>query len=155
MKYQRTQVGWWMIALMTLIIVNVTLDYFLKFGNRPLPLSAYLILLFVFISVFLIFYKLKIVVDQSTIHIVYGVGFVHIKIKPETIHSVKVVKVPWMYGWGIRFTNKGMLYNIQGRRAVELYYRTNGKEKRVWIGSDDPASLKDFIEKAYLAESKF
>lgn len=149
MKYQKTQIGWWMIGLLSMIIIHLTLDYFLKFGNRPLPLSAYLVLLFVFVIVLLIFYNLKIVVDQSTIHIVYGIGLVHFKIKPEIIHSVKVVKVPWIYGWGIRFTSKGMLYNIQGRKAVELLYRRNGKEKRVLIGSGDPESLKDFIEKTY------
>lgn len=149
MKYERTQMGWWMIVLFSLIIIHLSLDYFLKFGGKPLSLSAYLVLLFVFIFVFSIFYKLKIVVDRSMIHIVYGIGLVHLKIRPEMIHRVKVVKVPWIYGWGIRFTRKGMLYNIQGRMAVEMSYRRNGKEKIVLIGSDDPESLKDFIEKTY------
>ncbi len=148
MKYQSTQIGWLMIIVFSLAIAHTTLSYLLEFGDNPLPFSVYAILLLVFIAVLLVFYKLKIVVDELKINVIYGVGLVHFKIKPEAIHSIKVVKVPWMYGLGIRYTSKGMLYNIQGRNAVEISY-WDGKEKTVLIGCKDPLELKGFIEKVF------
>lgn len=148
MKYQSTQIGWLMIIVFSLVLAHITLSYFTGFGDNPLPFSVYSILLIVFIAVLLVFYRLKIVVNESIINVIYGIGLVHFKIKPEIIHSVKVVKVPWMYGLGIRYTSKGMLYNIQGRNAVEISY-WDGKEKTVLIGSKDPVELKGFIEKAF------
>lgn len=150
-KYQKTQIGWLMIIIFSLIIIHITLAYLLKIGDKPLSFNVYIILLSVFLLTFLTFYKLKIVVDSSSIHIIYGIGLVHIRIKPQKIHSVNVVKVPWIYGLGIRFTGKGMLYNIQGRDAVEISY-FDGKKKTVLIGNDNPLLLKDFIEKVYAVE---
>lgn len=152
MKYQSTQTGWLMIIVFSLTIALITLSYLLEFGDNPLPFSVYIILLFVFIAVLLVYYRLKIVVDGTKINVIYGIGLVHFKIKPEVIHSVKVVKVLWIYGLGIRYTSKGMLYNIQGRNAVEISYQ-DGKEKTVLIGCKEPIELKGFIEKAFLRVS--
>ena len=110
-----------------------------------MPLELHLVLMLVFILVLLTFYKLTIRVDHLGIHILYGIGLVHIKISPERINWVKVIKTPWYYGYGIRLTEKGMLYNIQGKTAVEISYfkKTN---KTVQIGSNDASGLKHFIE---------
>lgn len=148
MKYQSTQTGWLMIIVFSLAIIHITLSYLLEFGDHPLPFSVYVILLLVFIAVLLVFYRLKIVVDESKINVIYGIGLVHFKLTPEVVHSVKIVKVPWVYGLGIRYTSKGMLYNIQGRNAVEISY-WDGKEKTVMIGCKEPIELKSFIEKAF------
>ena len=40
----------------------------------------------------------------------------------------------WWYGWGIRLTPHGWMWNISGLDAVELTYR-NGKKFR--IGTDE------------------
>lgn len=148
MKYEKTQIGWLMIVLVTIVIAILTILYLKKIGNHPLPLNVYIILTGIFVLVLLVFYKLKISVDNSGIHIIYGVGLVHIKINPEKINQVSTVKTPWYSGFGIRITEKGMLYNIQGHDAVEISY-LEGTTKTVQIGSDDAIMLKQFIEKAY------
>jgi len=56
-----------------------------------------------------------------------------------------VVKNHWYYGWGIRLTPHGVLYNVSGFYAVELRLRT-GKEFR--IGTDVPQELDAAIRQA-------
>jgi hypothetical protein len=48
----------------------------------------------------------------------------------------------WWYGWGIRLTPHGWLYNVWGLDAVEIR-RTNGRTLRV--GTDDAAPLVEAI----------
>jgi len=52
------------------------------------------------------------------------------------------VKNPWYYGWGIRFTPHGWLYNVSGLHAVEIELK-NGKKYR--IGTDVPENLEKAI----------
>ncbi len=44
----------------------------------------------------------------------------------------------WYYGWGIRLTPHGRLYNLSGLEAVEVQLNT-GKKFR--IGTDEPDAL--------------
>lgn len=134
MKYEKTQIGWLMILIFSLIIIQLTLAYCYQLGDNPLPLGAFIALSLLFILLLLVFYRLKIRVDSSGIHVIYGIGLIHININPQEIYQVSAVKTPWFYGLGIRFTGKGMLYNIQGFHAVEIYY-LDGKKKTVLIGS--------------------
>lgn len=148
MKYEKVQTGWFMIIIFSLIIVCLTISYLMKIGDNSLPTIVFIPMIVSFIIFFLIFYRLKIRVDDSGIHIIYGIGLIHIKIKPEKVNQVGVVKTPLYYGLGIRITEKGMLYNIQGRDAVQVSY-FKGKDKTVLIGSNDAIALKDFIEEKY------
>lgn len=151
MKYEKAQTGWFMIVLFSVVIVNITICYVLKIGNHPLPLNVYIILATIFVLVLLTFYRLKIRVDNSGIHIIYGIGLVHIRINPKKINRVTIVKTRWYSGLGIRITDKGMLYNIQGQNAVEICY-VKGKIKTVQVGTNDAQALKQFIEKTYNVE---
>src|SRR5690606_922568 len=149
MKYEKDQIGWFMIAIFLLILIHLTIAYYFQLGNKPLPTTAFATLVAFFMTTLLCFYKLKIRVDDAGIHVIYGVGLIRIKIAPTKVIQVKIVRNPWYFGWGIRFTNKGMLYNIQGSKAVEISY-FNGKNKTVRIGTDDPLTLKEFLEKKYV-----
>lgn len=126
----------------------MTISYALQLGNNPLDLQGYILLGTLFVVISLMFFRLKIVVDDECIHVIYGIGLIHIRIRPEKIKKVEIIKTSWYNGLGIRFTNKGMLYNIQGSSAVRIYY-FEGEEKIVSIGSADAMGLKDFIEKKY------
>jgi hypothetical protein len=61
-----------------------------------------------------------------------------------------VVRNRWYYGWGIRITPRGWLYNVSGLDAVELALK-NGKCVR--IGSDEPHALARAIDHARGAAS--
>ncbi|RRN77061.1 hypothetical protein EIM50_21520 [Pseudoxanthomonas sp. SGD-10] len=149
MKYESTQVGWMLILLMPLIIVAIAVGYNYQLGQNPLPKNVFQLLVFIFTLIIINFYKLKIRVDESGINILYGVGLIHINIDPDVVQSVRVVKTSWLAGFGIRFTLKGMLYNIQGRDAVELVYSKDGKKKNVTIGCRNPEALKLALQAKY------
>jgi len=53
---------------------------------------------------------------------------------------------PWYWGLGIRITPKGMLYNIQSRKALALRYVYQGKEKEILIGSKDRSQLETLLK---------
>ena len=153
MKYKHTQTGWFMIALFLVFLAHLNYLYLNHLGNNPLPFAAYFSLSILFILILLCFYKLQVNVDQSGINVIFGIGLIHIKITPEKVYHVRVVHTPWYYGLGIRFTSKGMLYNIQGSSAVEISY-LDGKSKTVLIGSNDPNALREFIIEKYHVEAE-
>jgi hypothetical protein len=148
MKYDHTQTGWLMVNIMGLSIFIITLAYLNRWGSQPIPGWGFMVMVALFVLVTSLFYKLRIRIDNEAIHIIYGIGLIHIRIRPERVDRVRVVRNPWYYGLGIRFTPRGMLYNIQGRDAVEIEY-FRGISRRVCIGSDDSRNLKRFIERKY------
>ncbi|MEQ7799955.1 hypothetical protein ABDJ41_09075 [Pedobacter sp. ASV1-7] len=148
MKYEKVQIGWGMILIFSIVVICLTISYLMKIGDNPLPTKVFVPIIASFILFILIFYRLKIRVDDEGIHIIYGIGLIHIKINPLEIIQIKIIKTSLSQGLGIRITEKGMLYNIQGRDAIEMTY-FNGKSKTVLIGSKDTIALKEFIEKKY------
>ena len=68
----------------------------------------------------------------------------------KEIEAYRVVKNPWYYGWGIRFTPRGWLFNVSGFSAIELQMK-NGKRYR--IGTDDPDNLAAALDETLNEES--
>lgn len=75
----------------------------------------------------------------------FGAGLPARTVKIDDIESVEAVKNPWYYGWGIRWTPHGTLYNVSGLDAVEVRLR-NGTRFR--LGTDEPEALRAAIETA-------
>jgi hypothetical protein len=153
MTYNKSQIGWTMIAVFTLIPLQISYSFF-KQGQTQLPLSVYIILMIVMIAVLLNFYKLTIKADQSTIQVIFGIGLLNFKIRPKKILKMEMVKTPWYYGLGIRVTPKGMLYNVHGLQAVEITYLdaknfNSAGMKTVMIGTRDPQNLLGYLESEY------
>ncbi|MFT6867757.1 MAG: hypothetical protein ACJA08_002601 [Cyclobacteriaceae bacterium] len=46
-----------------------------------------------------------------------------------------------------------MLYNIQGSKAVEIQYVSEGKSKLVMVGTPEPERLQKFLEDHYRTHS--
>ena len=148
MKYDHTQTGWLILNIMIFLVFLITLSYLNRWGTNPIPAWGFIVMVALFVLVTCLFYKLRIRIDNEVIHIIYGIGLIHIRIRPERVDRVRVVRNPWYYGLGIRFTPRGMLYNIQGRDAVEIeYFRKT--PRRVRIGSNDCQNLKRFIEQTF------
>lgn len=128
------------------IILFLYLAYANQWGNNPLPFVPFLLLTGLFIIICSLFYKLKIEVDESTLRLTYGIGLIRIKFKIDELKYIEIIKTPWYYGLGIRITPKGMLYNIQGSKAVNIKYIRNGRNKSVMIGTPEPEQLKKALE---------
>lgn len=67
------------------------------------------------------------------------------------IASVTTVTNPWYYGWGIRWTPSGPLYNVSGSSAVEVTLHSG---RKVRIGTDEPEALCRAIEQARTGKKK-
>jgi len=96
------------------------------------------------------FSSLRVTVDDTGVTAAFTGGLLARRIGSDEIETAAVVSVPWYRGWGIRKTAGGWMYNVSGRRAVELTLT----EGRVFtIGSDEPEALLAAIEQARAARA--
>ena len=84
-------------------------------------------------------------IKEDILEIRFGPGIIRKKFPLKDIESCQVVKNPWYYGWGIRLTPHGWLYNVSGSYAVEIKMKT-GKKYR--IGTDVPNDLEQAIRQS-------
>ncbi len=91
------------------------------------------------------FSTLTVSVDERELQIRYGIGIFRKRFPVEDLNECEVVRNPWWYGWGIRLTPRGWLYNVSGLDAVEIL-RKDGKTFRV--GTDEPEHLKAALNRA-------
>lgn len=89
-----------------------------------------------------LFATLTVVIKEDVLEIRFGPGVIRKKFPLKDIESCRVVKNPWYYGWGIRLTPHGWLYNVSGFYAVEIKMKA-GKKYR--IGADVPNDLEKVI----------
>ena len=100
----------------------------------------------IFIASFLLlFVTLTVSLDDDILLIQFGIGLIRKKFFLKDILSCQVVKNPWYYGWGVRLTPHGWLYNVSGFSAVEIKMKT-GKKYR--IGTDVPNELEQAIRQS-------
>lgn len=92
-----------------------------------------------------LFATLTVVIEEDVLEIRFGPGVIQKKVPLKDIESCQVVKNPWYYGWGIRLTPHGWLYNVSGFHAVEISTKT-GKKYR--IGTDVPNDLENAIRES-------
>jgi hypothetical protein len=94
--------------------------------------------------VLLLFSTLTVVVRDQTIHVCVGPGLIRRRIPLRRIRAVRVVRTPWYYGWGIRLTPSGWLWNVSGQGGVEIQ-SDDGRCFR--IGSDEPERLAEILQR--------
>lgn len=145
MQHKETQFGWFVIVLMLAVLAFLSSCYFFQWGTNPINLTGYIGLSILFLVCFLLFFKMKTVLDDSHINISYGIGLIQKKIKLDGVKAVRVVRNRWYYGLGIKILKNGTLYNIHGLNAVELELKK--KPKIIRIGTGDPQKLKFEIDK--------
>jgi hypothetical protein len=75
----------------------------------------------------------------------FGIGLVRKRFPLRNIVRVEPVRNSWIWGWGIRYTPHGWLFNVSGLDAVELSL-TSGR--RVRIGTDEPDALARAIRQS-------
>jgi len=139
-KYKHTQVGY--LLLIIYIVVILFIGYMnIVTGSNGVSLVVLLIMLIVLV----LFATLTVTVDERIIKIRFGVGLIRKSFHLKDVESYSIVKNPWYYGWGIRYTPRGWLFNVSGFSAIELQMK-NGKLYR--IGTDDPEGLARAVGQA-------
>ncbi len=139
-RYEHTQVGYLIIAVMAAVMVWIGV----VLANAGINWIAIAGLVVIAIALVL-FSSLTVVIWEEDLEARFGPGPIRKRFKLNEIESCQVVKNHWYYGWGIRLTPHGVLYNVSGFHAVEIKLRT-GKKFR--IGTDVPQELEEAIRQA-------
>lgn len=139
-RYRHTQTGTvqivaTIIAAVIIIISQLVMGWFW--------LSS--VILVFLLACLLLFAFLTVSVTAEVVEIRFGIGLVKRSIPLGSIVSAETVKTPWYYGWGIRWTPEGPLYNVAGEGGVRIVL-DSGKTLR--IGTDEPELLAEAIRKA-------
>jgi hypothetical protein len=90
----------------------------------------------------ILFSTLTVEVRDGDLRFRFGPGPVGRRWPLADIAKVEVVKNRWYWGWGIRLTPFGWLYNVSGLHAVQITLRSG---RRYRIGSDEPEALRAAI----------
>lgn len=132
--YKRTQIGYLMLAFIAIGILLV-LNYFYLSGNT----NPFLLIILAALAVSLLLFSiLTVKVDGEEVSVRFGVGLIRKRFPLSEIESHSAVRNPWYYGWGLRRTPIGWLYNVSGLEAVEITLKDG---RKVRIGTDDPTGL--------------
>ena len=139
-QYQHTQIGYLIIVLSVLVmllLVGLMAIYGFNWGS--------LVVLIILPICLVLLASLTVAIENDFLKIRFGIGIIQRKFYLKDIVSSQIVKNPWYYGWGIRFTPSGLLYNVSGLYAVEIKLK-NGKQYR--IGTDVPNELEPAIRQS-------
>lgn len=143
MIYRHTQIGYVLIGCLGASLV-VCLSLYLSTDYNPIVLLVSAILLITL----LLMPSLSVQVDEEQLECAFGFGLIHRTIPLSQIEVAEAVTNRWYWGWGIRITPRGWLWNVSGLEAVELTYQ-NGKHFR--IGTDDARGLSEVLQRAIAA----
>ena len=96
-----------------------------------------------------LFHGFTVTVTEKVIHLKFGIGLIQRTIFRDQIASVSQVRNRFWYGFGIRLTPHGWMWNISGLDAVEITYLD---DRRFRIGTDDPAGLMSVLQDTKLID---
>jgi len=138
--YHHTQIGY-----LTIIALAIALLFSaLLMAVAGIHWIAIVVLAILAICLVL-FATLTVTIEGDILEIRFGPAIIRKKFSLKEIETCQVVKNPWYYGWGIRLTPQGWLYNVSGFYAVEIKMN-DGKKYR--IGTDVPNELEKAIRQA-------
>jgi hypothetical protein len=139
-QYQHTQVGYLIIVVMIAAIVSIGLSL-ANAGTNRVAVAVLIIL----VAVLILFSSLTVSIMDNTLEVRFGPGIIRKRFNLRDIESCQAVKNSWYFGWGIRLTPYGWLYNVSGFQAVEIKLRRGSKFR---IGTDVPQELESAIREA-------
>jgi hypothetical protein len=137
--YTHTQRGTLMIA--TFVLAGAFVLHQLIQGGA----SWLWVLLVVAVAIGFTFSSLTVTITSAALTAAFTPGWPRKVERLENIAQAHAVRNPWYYGWGIRLTPQGTLYNVSGLDAVQIRTK-QGKTFR--IGTDEPEALVQAILRA-------
>jgi hypothetical protein len=142
-RYEHRQIGYATIAALALGILVVLAVVAFAAGD-PGALWITGIVALILACCLVLFSTLSVSVSDDELRVWFGPGLIHKRFRASEIRAVHTVRNRWWYGWGIRLTPYGWMFNVSGLDAVEIE-RTDGKGFR--IGTDEPKKLEAAIRK--------
>jgi hypothetical protein len=105
---------------------------------EPVPIATAVVAGFVL----LLFSTLTVIVRDGVMDVFFGPRLIRRRIPLRRIREVRVVRTPWYYGWGMRLTPSGWLWNVSGLQGVEVRFDDG---HRFRVGSDDANRLAEAL----------
>jgi len=140
--YRHTQIGY----LTLIVIIVAALGIAVSLPNEARPVTLGVAALLVIIAV--LFSSLTVEVGGEELRFHFGPGFWRKRVALSEVAAATPTQSSWWEGWGIRFTPRGMLYNVSGTNAVEIELRSG---RRFRIGTDEPEAMVQEIRAAISA----
>lgn len=137
--YKHTQIGT-MILIGAALIVPMIIFLVFKGFLLIAGFTAFMLILMT-----ILFGSLTVEITETKIYCWFGLGLVRKQFDLAEITAVETIRYPWYYGWGIRLTPKGWMFNVSGLDAVEITRRSG---KHFLIGTDQPHKLASAIIQA-------
>lgn len=108
--------------------------------------TSKIILMSVLLMVSIMFYKLTIVIDEEKIYAYFGYNLFTRKMyfRDMNFNDIKTENIRWYTGIGIRFTDKGWLYNVNFGKAIRI---TSHSGKVFYISTNEPEAIKAELTK--------
>lgn len=148
MHYSHTQKSYVMILLTVAVAILFVWVYINAAQEAPSvdsgPNLLISLIMLAVVAILASFTSLRVQVSKEVVELRFGYGIFKKKFMLADIESVKGVKNPWYYGWGIHFWPKPKMwiFNVSGFDAVEIALK-NGNVYR--IGTDEPEKLRAAI----------
>ena len=145
-SYKHTQCGY-----MILATLGLGLLFIIAFGSWALLTNFDWVAFAVLVAVVALLAMSLLLFSTLTVTVTVAVagGVLEVRFGPVSllrkrfalgdIESCQAVKNRWWYGWGVRLTPRGWLFNVSGLDAVEIKMK-NGKTYR--IGTNEPQALE-------------
>ncbi|MCB1473790.1 MAG: hypothetical protein KDJ68_13150 [Rhodobiaceae bacterium] len=138
--YRHTQPGVLMLAIFAVVVIALA---GFAVASRFHPFFLALVVAALLLGALVSSLTVRIAERMLTWH--FSFGFWKKSMPLGDIVSAEPVINKWWWGWGIRFTPHGWLYNVSGLQAVEITKRDGSA---VRIGTDEPQALAAAIRKA-------
>ena len=140
MNYRHSQFGTLVVVMISVVMLfELVLTFFV--GAHVLVI----VFLALMALVLMAFHSLTVDVDRERIRVRFGWSPFGKTIRTGEVRDVREVRNRWYYGWGIRLTPHGWLYNVSGFDAVEVELESG---KKVRVGTDEPRELARAIRLA-------
>lgn len=138
MNYRHTQVSRATIAALGMALVAAF--WWSLRASHPIAVSVTVVVG----CLLILFSSLTVVVHEQVLSVFFGPGLIRRRIPLRRIREVRTVRTPWYYGWGIRLTPSGWLWNVSGLSGVEIQFDDG---HRFRIGSDEPDRLAEALRR--------
>lgn len=135
--YIKTQYGILLSAIMLLMMIFLSYAYFAQLGSKPIPMFVYILIMLLFVTCILLFYKLTIIIDDNKISAILGIGILKKSFAFKEIERIEKYTISWYTGIGIRLTTEGWLWNVKVGNAILL----KNKNTTFLVGSDDVETI--------------
>lgn len=133
LSYKHTQIGRTLLAILA-VCALIDLGVYVFNRNHPLILAVLLPLA----VLALLFYSLKVEVNEKLLKWSFGPGFIHREVAIAEIVSTEPVRNAWYHGWGICKAAGASLYTVSGFDSVEIVLKDGN---RLRLGTDEPEAL--------------